>query len=83
MSEKFIGEQQKFINFYNVKKTYEKKSQDEFIELLTKKGNELSKLEMMDISLTAKNIENLSQQLKALNKQKNLNNVISSALSNI
>lgn len=83
MTEKFIEEQQKFYNFYNIKKNYEKKSQEEFLDLLTKKGNELFKLDMLDISLISKNIESLSEQLNSQINQSRLENVICSGLSNL
>merc|ERR1712004_239150 len=53
-SEKFAEEQKKYIDYYKLKKTLGKNKENEFNELLSKKGSELSKMEKIDISIISK-----------------------------
>jgi hypothetical protein len=73
-SEKLIEEQKKYINYYKVKKSYGKTKESEFLELLNKKGNDLAKLDKIDISVHSKNIQNLNEQIKTLTDQINIKN---------
>ena len=73
-SEKFIDEQKKYIDYFKLKKTYGKNKENEFKELLHKKGNDLSKLEKIDISVISKNISSLSEQINTLLDQSNIKN---------
>ena len=57
-----------------MKKTYGKTKEREFLEQLSKKGNELSKMDKIDISLTTKNIQNTNEQNKNLRKKNEINN---------
>lgn len=74
--EKFIEEQKKYITYYKVKKTYGKKREREFLELLSKKGNELASLNKLQISIDSKNILNMNQQIKAMMDQNEINNYL-------
>lgn len=59
-----------------MKKTYGKTKEREFLEQLSKKGNELSKMDKIDISLTTKNIQNTNEQIKNLMKKNEINNFV-------
>lgn len=65
-SELFIDEQRKFINYYKIKKTYGKGKEQEFVELLNKKGSDLFKLDRVDISLMTNSLNNMRQQIKTI-----------------
>ena len=80
--EKFIDEQKNYINYYKMKKTYGKAKEREFLEQLTKKGNELSKMDKIDISLTTKNIQNMNEQIKNLMKKNEINNFTNLKITN-
>jgi hypothetical protein len=66
ISEKFIDEQKKYINYYKVKRQFGKTKESEFLELLNKKGNELANLDKIDLSILSKNIINMNERVKAV-----------------
>jgi hypothetical protein len=72
--DKYIEEQKKYINYYKVKKTFGKTKESEFLEQLSKKGNELAKLEKIDISILSKNIHNLNEKIKTVTEGINVKN---------
>ena len=59
---------------YKLKKTFGKNKENEFNELLSKKGSELSKMEKIDISIISKNLSGLSEQINTLLDQSNMKN---------
>ncbi len=73
-SEKFLEEQKKYVEYFKLKKSFGKNKENEFKDALNKKGNELSKMEKIDISLISKNISNLSEQITTLLNQSNMKN---------
>lgn len=75
-SEKFVEEQKKYIEYYKLKKTFGKNKENEFNDLLSKKGSELSKMEKIDISIITKNLSSLSDQINTLLDQSNMKNAI-------
>lgn len=79
--EKFIEEQKMYINFYKMKKNYGKAKDIEFIQQMSKKGNELSKMDKIDINITTKNIKNMQQQINNLLKKNEVNNYTSLKLA--
>ena len=66
-SDNFIEEQKKYINYYKTKKSYGKK-EAEFQEYVNKKGNELSKIDKIDISLLTNEISELTGRLEVSNR---------------
>jgi hypothetical protein len=77
LSENFIEEQKKYINYFKVKRQFGKTKESEFLEMLNKKGNELANLDKIDISLLAKNIITMNSRVKACIDQINLRNSFS------
>lgn len=73
-SEKFAEEQKKYIEYFKLKKASGKNKESEFNEFLSKKGNELSKLEKIDISILSKNLSTISDQINSLLDQSNIKN---------
>lgn len=69
-----MDEQKKYVEYYKLKKSFGKNKETEFKDALNKKGNELSKMEKIDISLISKNISNLSDQITTLLSQSNIKN---------
>lgn len=74
LSEKFIGEQKKYVNYFRVKKQYGKTKESEFNELLNKKGNELASLDKLDMPIYSKNIFNMTERIKTITDKMNLKN---------
>lgn len=68
-SEKFAEEQRKYLEYFKLKKASGKSKESEFNEFLSKKGNELSKLEKIDISILSKNLSTISDQINSLLNQ--------------
>jgi len=77
MSEKFIQEQKKYINYYKIKKQYGKTKESEFFELLNKKGNELANLDKLDMPIYSKNILNMNERIKTITDKMNVKNSFS------
>ena len=69
-----MEEQKKYVEYYKLKKSFGKNKETEFKYALNKKGNELNKMEKIDISLISKNISNLSEQITTLLNQSNIKN---------
>jgi hypothetical protein len=63
LAESYIEEQKKYINYYKVKKTYGKSRENEFVEFSNKKGNELSKMDKLDMAVLSNNINVLTEQI--------------------
>ena len=76
ISDTFIEEQKKYVNYYKTKKSYGKKEQ-EFYEFVNKKGSELSKIEKIDISILSHNISELVEQIKSVTEGINVKNSLS------
>ncbi len=74
LSEAFIEEQKKYINYFKVKRQFGKTKESEFLEMLNKKGSELANLDKFDITIAAKNINNIKDRIKASIDQINLRN---------
>jgi hypothetical protein len=66
LAETYIEEQKKYINYYKIKKTYGKNKEMEFFELSNKKGNELFKMDKMDLALLSNNINELSEKILSI-----------------
>lgn len=77
MSEKFIDEQKKYINYYKIKKQFGKTKESEFLELLNKKGNELANLDKIDMSIYSKNIMSMNERVKTAIDKINIKNAFS------
>jgi hypothetical protein len=77
LSEKFIQEQKKYINYYKIKKQYGKTKESEFFELLNKKGNELANLDKLDMPIYSKNILNMNERIKTITDKMNVKNSFS------
>lgn len=77
LSEKFIQEQKKYINYYKIKKQYGKTKESEFFELLNKKGNELASLDKLDMPIYSKNIVNMNERIKTITDKFNVKNSFS------
>ena len=77
LSEKFISEQKKYINYFRIKKQYGKTKESEFLELLNKKGNELASLDKLDMPIYSKNIFNMTERIKTITDKMNLKNSFS------
>jgi hypothetical protein len=76
ISDTFIEEQKKYMNYYKVKKSYGKKEQ-EFNEFVNKKGGELNKIDKIDISVLSHNISELVEQIKSVTDGINVKNSLS------
>jgi hypothetical protein len=74
-SEVFIEEQKKYINYYKIKRQFGKAKESEFLELLTKKGSELSTLDKIDMALLSKNIINMNERIKTVMDHMEVKNV--------
>jgi hypothetical protein len=77
LSQKFIQEQKKYINYYKIKKQYGKTKESEFFELLNKKGNELANLDKLDMPIYSKNILNMNERIKTITDKMNVKNSFS------
>ena len=64
ITDKFIEEQKKFINYYKHKKVIKKKEEFEIIN--KKKDSNLSNFDKMEISILVKNLKNLTDHLKTV-----------------
>jgi hypothetical protein len=77
ISEKFIEEQKKFINYFKNKKIIKK----EELEILNKKKeSSLSNFDKLEISILVKNLKNLTDHLKTITNSSLINTAV--ALNN-
>jgi hypothetical protein len=74
-SESFIEEQKKYINYYKIKRQFGKTKENEFLELLNKKGSELATLDKIDVSIISKNLLNMNERVKTMIDHMNVKNV--------
>lgn len=70
ITEKFIEEQKKFINYYKHKKIIKK---EEFEVINKKKESNLTNFDKLEISILVKNLKNLSDHLKTINNSSIIN----------
>ena len=70
MTDKFIEEQKKFINFHKQKKLIKS---EEFEIINKKKEQSLSNFDKLEISILAKNLKSLSDHLKTINNSAVIN----------
>lgn len=73
ISEKFIEEQKKFINYFKNKKIIKK---EEFEILNKKKESSISNFDKLEISILVKNLKNLTDHLKTITNSSLINNSV-------
>lgn len=83
-TEKLIEEQQKYIGYYKTRKAanFGKNNEAEFIEYLNKRGNDLAKMDKIDISILSKNILNLNERIKSVTENLNVKNAFNLEIEN-
>jgi hypothetical protein len=72
MTDKFIEEQKKFINFHKQKKLLKKPEEFEIVN--KKKESSLSNFDKLEISILAKNLKSMTDHLKTINNSAVVNN---------
>jgi hypothetical protein len=83
VSDKFIEEQNKYMDYYKLRKTHDKKHQNELLDFLNKKGSEISKIELMNMPLLTKRLNNINDNVNSLLNQLYVKNSVNADLSNL